>query len=284
MTNTVENTTWTPEVRLDLQTASKDAFADVVSRLAIRAKELNESAALPPLPFDHDGWYDVTPQMAEAGLMHSAGNREVSLPTVKAYAADMVKGDWKKTGETITFVDGKTTNAHHRMWAGYLSGSTFPCYVVVSAPAEKNIFAYYDSGKKRTSADALHIAGWNGAGKVLAGAITKLAIRYDSGALGVAKQSRFRPISARDVLNYMGEHPDFREAAQTMLGSHPEAVDVIRSKPAAIFFAWLVQRATTRRCWRASARRSAPARAWRRIRPFSRCAISSRRPRTRATR
>jgi hypothetical protein len=69
-----------------------------------------------------------------------------------------------------------------------------------------------------------------------------LAIRYDARALGVIKQPRFRTPNAREVLLYIDQHPDLRDAAGLMLGSYPEAVDVIRSKAAAIMFAWLVLR------------------------------------------
>ena len=34
--------------------------------------------------------------------------------------------------------------------------------------------------------------------------------------------------------------PATKSAAARMLGSYPDAVDVIRSKPAAVFFAWRV--------------------------------------------
>lgn len=229
--------------RLDLPTCSRDAFNDALKQLFDRAQELRRTNALPASPFDHDGWYDITPPIAEAVLLNSGGNREVSFPTVKTYAADMVANDWAETGETISIVNGKLINGHHRLLASLLGGAAFRCFVVVSARESENIFAFYDSGKKRTPADALHIAGWNGAGRAMASAISKLAIRYDEGVLGVGKQPRFRTVNARESLHYITQHPDFKDAAQLILGSYPEAVDVIRSKPAALFFAWLVLRA-----------------------------------------
>ena len=234
---------WVPAVRLDLTTASKQSFEETTALFWKQARERLLAGTRAPFPFEHDGWYDITPEMSEAALMYSSGNREFSFATVKAYALDMVNGDWQPTGETIGGSKDGLPNGHHRLFAGLLSGVTFRNYVVVSAPPVANIFAYYDSGKKRTAADALHIAGWNGSGKALAGAIANLAVRYDNGVLGVGKQSRAKPVNARDVLRYMQHHEDFRDAAQLMLGSYPEAVEVIRSKPAAIFFAWLVLRA-----------------------------------------
>jgi hypothetical protein len=240
--NGVTEKKWVPGVRLDLTTASKQSFEDTIDLLWRQIKERKDAGTLPAFPFDRDGWYDVTPEMAEAALMRSAGNREFSFPTVKAYASDMVNRDWQPTGETICASNDVLDNGHHRCLAGLLSGQTFRCYVVISAPPITNVFAYFDSGKKRTPADALHIAGWNGSGKTLASAIANLAVRYDNGMLGVGKQPRAKPVNARDVLRYIQHHEDFRDAAQLMLGSYPEAVEVIRSKPAAIFFAWLVLR------------------------------------------
>jgi hypothetical protein len=77
----------------------------------------------------------------------------------------------------------------------------------------------------------------------MASAIAHLALRYDEGVLGPFKQPRFRTVNSREVLQYVKQHPDLRQAAQLMLGNYSEAVEVIRSKPAAIFFAWLVLRA-----------------------------------------
>jgi hypothetical protein len=236
-------TTWAPVVRLDLTTASRQAFDDTLTHLFDEAQRLKQENALPPIPFDRDGWFDITPQMAEAALMNSAGNREIMLSTVRAFAADMQAEDWEETGETICVVNSKLTNGHNRLLAALLGGVPFRCFVVVTARGSANVFAYYDSGKKRTPADALHIAGWNSSGRPMATAISNLALRYDEGKLGCTRQKKFRTVNPREVLQYVAAHPDFRGAAQLMLGTYPEAVQVIRSKPAAIFFAWLVLRA-----------------------------------------
>jgi hypothetical protein len=238
-----ENASWAPAVRLDLPTASKQSFEDAVASFRRQTKDRIDAGTLPAFPFSRDGWHDIAPQDSEAALMHSAGNREFSFATVKAYGLDMVSGDWQPTGETICANKDELRQGHHRLMAAYLTSTAFRCYVVVSVPNVDNIFAYYDCGKKRTPADALHIAGWNGSGKWLASAIANLAIRYDNGLLGVGKQPRAKPVNAREVLLYMQNHRDFRDAAQLMLGTYPEAVEVIRSKSAAIFFAWLVLRA-----------------------------------------
>jgi hypothetical protein len=229
-----------PMVRLDLKTASREAFADTV-------RSFNEQAAARPkasLPFKNDGWYEITQPMAEAALTHNAGNREPVLSQVKKNALDMEADNWKPNGETIVFnQEGDLNDGQHRLWAGYLSGTTFRSFVVVTTPVEPNLFTSYDSGKGRSAADALHTAGMNGLGKVIARAITELAVRYDHDALGPVKSVRFRPIYQREVLDYAQTHDELVRAAHLMFGNHPDAMRVIGSKHTAAFFAWLVVRA-----------------------------------------
>lgn len=235
---------WTPLITgIDLPTIGKQAFDEKMAEFAKKRAELAAEGKLPPMPFDHDGWYDVTPQMAETALLRSAGNRQIVLATTRAFANDMANNGWKATGEPLCFSEEALQEGHHRGWAGYLSGLTFKSYVVVSVPAEKNLFSYYNCGKGRTVADALFIGGWNGAGRTMAQAVADLALRYDHDALGIDKQGRFPKVTARHALDYMEAHPDFAAAARRMMGNYADAVDVIISKPAAVFFAWLVIRA-----------------------------------------
>ena len=155
------NGSWVPVVRLDLTTASRAAFDEAVATFAKETKQREAAGTLPEMPPWGDEWVDFTPQVAEACLMHSAGNRPMVHSTVKLYAQDMMADDWKPTGETIIFGNGQLRNGHHRLWACYLTGRTIRVFVVTSAPDFENQFAYLDIGKKRTNADALSIAGWN---------------------------------------------------------------------------------------------------------------------------
>ena len=237
------NDSWVPVVRLDVTTASKTAFEEAVAIFARETRERETAGTLPALAPLQDGWTEVTPQIAEAWLMHSAGNRPMVYPTVKVYAQDMLADDWRPTGETIIFGSGKLRNGHHRLWACYLTGRSFRVFVVASAPDFANDFAYLDIGKRRTNADALSIAGWNGEGKSIATTISQLAIRYDRGVLGVEAQPRTRPVNTRETLAYMTAHPDFKEAAHHVLSNYGEAIAIVGSKPAVTFFGWLVMRA-----------------------------------------
>jgi hypothetical protein len=234
------NVEWKPSIQIDAKTASNQAFGEALALFWQHAKRLAEENRLPPNPFDHDGWFNITPQMAEAGLMHSGGNREIKLPGIRAAVHDMEADDWAANGESICFSEDKLNQGHHRLLAGLLSGKTFTSYVVVTVPKKERLFAYYDQHIRRRGHDALYIAGWNGAGKIIAKAIEHLAVRYDNDALGVQRQVPFRSSTPRETLAYLAANPELERAAHLMLGTYPDAVDVIRSKPAAVFFAWKV--------------------------------------------
>ena len=231
---------WQPAIALDAKTVSAQAFAEALEKFWTAVKKRIANRSAPPNPFDHDGWYDITPEMAEIGLMYTGGNREISLPGIRTAVFDIDSGDWAETGESICFSDGKLWQGHHRLLSVLLSGKTIRNYVVTSAPPRKNLFAYYDQHVRRKGSHALQVAGWNGAGRIIAKAIEHIAVRYDHDALGIQKQVRFRPVSPRETLVYLETHPDFEKAAQLMLASYSDAADVIRSKAAAVFFAWKV--------------------------------------------
>jgi hypothetical protein len=233
---------WAPAVRLDPKTASPAAFAETWKQFHDWAKK----TPLLPMPFITDGWYNISPQMAEAALQRNDGNREVPFTQVKRYAQDMQDGDWQPTGESVVFdTSGKLRDGQTRLLAGYLNGTTFHCYVITTAPIVKNAFAYYDSGKNRTAGDALHTAGINGLSKAMASAAKNLLIRYDAGKLGALDQPRFQAVNNRTVLNYVLDHHDLADAANEMFGTYPNAVKAIgdKSKAVAVAFAWLVMRA-----------------------------------------
>jgi hypothetical protein len=229
-----------PAISLDPMSVSEKAFQSSIDGFWETTKNRIADGSVAPMPFDHDGWYDVTPKMGEAALMHSAGNREISLTAIRALAYDLKAAMWKRTGESVSVSQGKLFNGHHRMFTTLLTGLTMPLYVVTTVPYEDNMFAFYDQGKKRSGGDVLSIAGWNGASKIISKAIETLAVRYDHDALGISRNPSFQTIRQWETLAYMKEHPDFEKAAHLMLGTYPDAVNVIRSKPVAVFFAWKV--------------------------------------------
>jgi hypothetical protein len=227
---------------LDFSTCSKAAFDDAVVALITERTQRKASGHLPANPFGADGWYDITPGMSHDALLLSSGNRSIAFLTVRTYATDMADGHWMPTTEAIGFAQGELDNGHHRFFASYLGGHTFRSFVITSGPQFDYRFAYYDQGKRRSVADSLYIGGWNGASRVIATMIAELAVRYEAGMLGVAKQPRFRKPSPSAALHFMHNHSDLRDSARYILANHAEAINMVQSKPAAIFFGHLIMK------------------------------------------
>ena len=113
--------------------------------------------------------------------MLGKANRPVALADVQHYGRQMVEGTWRATGETICIdAGGVMRQGYHRMWASYLSGASFPTFVVADVEPIDDLFAYYDAGRKRTVVDALKTAGLNGFSSMI-GKVVKIAVRFDMG-------------------------------------------------------------------------------------------------------
>ena len=226
----------------DLASCSNAALNERVAKLTQEREKRKAAGTLPPNPFSSgDGWYDITPAMAYDALLLTSGNRSYDFKAMKGYADDMAIGDWKPTAEAIGFTGDELDNGHHRLLASYLGGHTFRSYVIASTPDFANRFAYYDQGKRRTVADSLHIAGWNGTSKTMAAAITGLAMRYEARRLVViGKQPNFKKTNGPQALLFMDEHSDFDRSAQHVMTNYVDAIAVIRDKATAVFFGHLI--------------------------------------------
>jgi hypothetical protein len=234
---TDQTTGWRPAVHLDLNSTNAIAFTEFVDNF------MKESAELPLTPLGlTDGWKEVTPQLAEMLLRHNlpGNNRKVSLSTVKYYARQMKANVWMRTGEPIITSDREILlNAQHRLWAAYLSGSTFTSYVVTNVPHIENIFAFIDNGKVRTAKDALFTAGVNGLSGVIAGVVS-IARLYDAHAFGVLKNKHIDRATPAEVLAYANAHPLLAKAAHVQIGEYKGATKLIKYHDIAVFTAWQI--------------------------------------------
>lgn len=101
---------------------------------------------------------NVTPELAQEMLTYNKGNRPVSESTVKRYAEQMRKGNWRLTFEPIIFSKvSRLQDGQHRCKAGLLAGCNFPARVAFGDDDEN--FAYINLGKKRGGADVFAING-----------------------------------------------------------------------------------------------------------------------------
>lgn len=194
------------------------------------------------LPFDKDGWYKITPELAYLALRYSVSNRPFK-DDLRRYGVDMLSGDWRATGQPILFNENGLIDGHNRLMACLLSDAPFETFVVVSAKAQSNDFAYIDIGRGRSIPDAVVTAGLNGLGKAFGAALKGLLIRYDNNALGVYRQPRYVALNSRHVLAYLTDNPQFAKTAHRLIEKHLAAVKVIGQSSVAVTFAYLVTRA-----------------------------------------
>ena len=231
---------FTPHFHLDLSTASTNAFSQLLDDFEEWRKTQEKN---PPTVDLSNGWKTITQEIAEAMLIRNPinANRRPTLPTVKYYARQMAGNDWKKTGQPIIFTsDGVLRDAGHRLWACYLSGATFPTYLVGDVPPDPTLFAYIDNAKARSASDALSTAGLNGLAKQVS-LIVSMAMHYDNHCYlpGVAKKP-LQKVTPIEVVRYATEHENLRQGARLMAGEYKAATTVIGHKDVAAFAAYQI--------------------------------------------
>jgi hypothetical protein len=232
------STAWTPYLQLDLSTVNARAFNGALDdfedwRAHQKLREIDLS----------NGWKTISPEIAEAMLLRNPlkANRRPTLSTVQYYARQMLKGDWKKTGQPLIFTrQGNLMDAGHRLWAGYLSGASFETYVVGDVEDNQtNLFAYIDNGKVRSAADALATAGLNGQSKTLS-KVVNIAAHYEQGCYTTSSKKQIDRLSPVEVIDYVTTHPNTRLAARLISGEHKSAIAVIGYSDIATFVAFQI--------------------------------------------
>jgi hypothetical protein len=228
---------FTAKFQLDLHTASTRAFSQLLDDFeAWRAEQQPRDLDLT------NGWKTVTQETAEAMLLRNpvGANRRPALPTVKYYARQMVNNEWKKTGQPIIFTDdGVLRDAGHRLWAAYLSGASFPTYLVGDVPNDPTLFAYIDNAKARTQSDALATAGLNGLAKRVA-TIVSIAMHYEHNCYKPDTKKPIDKVTPIEVIRYVTEHPNLRLGARLMAGEYKAAATVVGHNDVASFTAYQI--------------------------------------------
>jgi len=229
--------TWSPKFTLDLQSASSKAFDKVLEDF--------ETWRQTEKPRDLDltnGWKTVTQEIAEAMLLCNpvGANRKPTLPTVKYYARQMLGDGWKKTGQAILFdTEGKLLDAGHRLWASYLSGASFPTYVIGDVPVDPTVFAYIDNCKARSASDALSTAGLNGLSKQI-GSVVNIAMHFEQGCFTASAKKPLERVSPIEVVHYAQENENLRLGVRLMAGEYKAAAKTLVYKDVAGFLAYQI--------------------------------------------
>ena len=137
-------------------------------------------------------------------LLNVDNNRNPRHNTsVKQYAADMVNGNWRLTGETLKFnISGKLFDGQNRLLAVIEADKMRPGITIEFAVArgiDDSAMFLVDSGAQRSPADALRIAGVNKY-EAQKAALAKRIIVFESGSRSVLVSSGKSAIDAKTVV------------------------------------------------------------------------------------
>jgi len=174
------------------------------------------------------GWNDITPALAVKLLRRNrpGANRHLDPATVFYYAQQMVRGEWKPTGQPMIIDEnGTLLDAQHRLYAILVSGKTIKSFVVAGVAAEPGIFAYIDNSRPRSAATALQTAGFNGASVLISKAI-KIAQEVEHGVYNPTGATKLGRMSPADVLHLATSYPNAQKGAR--LAASADLEDVVK--------------------------------------------------------
>lgn len=148
----------------------------------------------------------VTPELAERWLKLNSRNRKIRKTDVDRYKRDMRGGKWHLDGSPIRFSpDGYLLDGQHRLTAIAETGVTIPMLVVRGVDSEAQ--SVMDTGRRRSAADALDIAGHAHYSTLAAAA--RLLLEVDNGWLDMG--GRYE-VSHSEILATIEANPDLESA------------------------------------------------------------------------
>lgn len=223
-----------PHFTLDMRKASSKGFTTLIEQY----DEWRKEQGAPSIHLE-DGWHTITPEMAEQLLLlNPAGaNRKASLATIVYYADQMIAGDWPATGQPIIFsVRKMLMDGQHRLWACYLSGTSFTTYVVNQTVEIPGVFAYIDNAKSRSTKDALYTAGYDGLSSSI-DQVAKMSWMYENNGYTASEKRQIAKLSPKRLVDYVGANPNLVEGTRLVAGEYAAAKTILREKDVAGFTA-----------------------------------------------
>lgn len=160
----------------------------------------------------------ITPELAVLMLERNLdNNRAQSRHTIRSYEREIIDHRMMLTNQGIGFdANGRLVDGQHRLMACVQSKESFESVVVFGL--DPDCFMYVDSGKKRTAADKVGIAGFPERNNLAAAARIVLChglvgIQYPpprSGYLGIMPKGN-QKIPETFIVDFLHEHPKFVE-------------------------------------------------------------------------
>lgn len=144
----------------------------------------------------------ITPDIAAKMLQNNIGNRKLSPGNVKYLEGQLRKNNWKLTPESIIFSESRRLlDGQNRLNAIIKSGKAAECTVIMNAPDD--IFDVLNTGKNRSAADTLHVAGFKN--ETIKSSVITMVLNYKKGLIRShlsESGSRKDKISNADILKF----------------------------------------------------------------------------------
>lgn len=148
----------------------------------------------------------ITPVIAAQMLQNNVSNRRLSPGNVKYIEGQLRKNNWKLTPESIIFSESRRLlDGQNRLNAIIKSGVSAECTVIINAPDD--IFDVLNTGKNRSAADTLHVAGFKN--ETIKSSIISTVLNYKKGLIRShlsESGSRKDKISNADILAFNEEN------------------------------------------------------------------------------
>lgn len=143
----------------------------------------------------------ITAGEAKKLLGNNTHNRSISKGNIETIKTSLLRGEWKLNGEAIKIAkDGKILDGQHRLLACAETGISFKTLLVTGLENETQ--DTMDSGKSRSHADVLSLAGYKNAHAL--SALVTATIRAEQWHLRAAFLSTGAyPVTRKQVLDHV---------------------------------------------------------------------------------
>lgn len=177
----------------------------------------------------------VTPDLAHTLLKRNSHNRSLSKFNVQFLAEEIRSGRWKTTHQGIAVSsDGTLLDGQHRLAA--IIEADQPALINVNFDCDPEIFTVIDTGRARTGADALRIAGAKTSYETTISAAARAVLLYRKFP-GMSWSGSMARVSPQVVVDVFNQDPDLYCWAASLGNSARNELNVLRLKSATAAFA-----------------------------------------------
>lgn len=153
---------------------------------------------------------DISPALAKAWMDRGGQNRMPTRTRIVRLTNVIRRGEWQVDGNTIKLdKDGLVIDGQHRLLACIAAGLSIRSLVVRGV--DRAVFPVLDTGKSRTPADVMGIAGYRNRVAIASNA-RSLILFEASGRLDPPNHAELAPLHSHTaLLQYANDHPDVED-------------------------------------------------------------------------